>query len=254
MEIAEHIEALQREGELLAAVAEQSKPSDSIATCPSWTMRDLLLHLGGVHRWAAAHVGEARTDVIDVAQPFDIVDTLPGDDELVTWFVDGHAALVATLQAAPPDVECFTFLPAPSPLAFWARRQAHETAVHRADAESASGTMTAYPMEFAVDGIEELLFGFASRPRRHDGTEPPRTLDMSATDVDAQWSLSIAPKQVTVDRSAASAREGADCHVRASASDLYLLLWNRIDVHDVEAAGDTTVVDLWRTTMRVRWT
>lgn len=35
-------------------------------------------------------------------------------------------------------VDCWTFLDAPSPLAFWARRQAHETAIHRADAQLAA--------------------------------------------------------------------------------------------------------------------
>jgi uncharacterized protein (TIGR03083 family) len=250
MEIAEHIEALSREGNMVAAAADASEPGVSIPTCPGWTMRDLLLHLGGVHRWAAAHVADARRQVIDVAQPFDIVETLPADDELVRWFVDGHAALVATLESAPADVECFAFLPAPSPLAFWARRQAHETAIHRADAESPSGHMTPYPVEFAIDGIDELLLGFASRPRREEPTETPRTVQLTATDADAQWSLSIAPPKITVD----GARARADCRVRASASDLYLLLWNRLDVHDLEATGDTTVVDLWRSTMRVRWT
>jgi uncharacterized protein (TIGR03083 family) len=250
VQIAEHIEALRREGNVLAAAADESEPGVSIPTCPGWTMRDLLLHLGGVHRWAAAHVADARTQVIDVAQPFDIVDTLPADDELVQWFVDGHAALVATLESASADVECFAFLPAPSPLAFWARRQAHETAIHRADAESPSGHVTPYPIDFAIDGIDELLLGFASRPRREEPTEAPRTVQLTATDADSQWSLSIAPPKVTVD----GARTRADCRVRASASDLYLLLWNRLDVHDLEATGDTTVVDLWRTTMRVRWT
>jgi len=40
------------------------------------------------------------------------------------------------LASAPPDLDCLTFLAAPSPLAMWARRQAHETAIHRVDAES----------------------------------------------------------------------------------------------------------------------
>jgi uncharacterized protein (TIGR03083 family) len=253
MQVTEHIDALRREGALLAAAAEQSEPDVSIPTCPGWTMRDLLLHTGGVHRWAAAHVAEARTDPIDVAQPYDIVDALPSDDALVKWFVDGHASLVATLEAAPPDVEAFTFLPAPSPLAFWARRQAHETAIHRADAESPTGTMTPYPTEFAVDGIDELLLGFAGRRRRDEPLETSRTLSLTATDSDVQWWLSVTPQNVTV-AGAGDGDNDAQCRVRASASDIYLLLWNRLDVHDVEAAGDTTVVDLWRTTMRVRWT
>ena len=51
----------------------------------------------------------------------------------------GCADLVAALAAAPDDLECWTFLPAPSPRAMWARRQAHETAIHRVDAELAAG-------------------------------------------------------------------------------------------------------------------
>src|SRR6204780_1534249 len=58
---------------------------------------------------------------------------------------------------------CCGFLDAPSPLAFWARRQAHEPAIHRADAESAAGDVTPFPAVFAADGIDELLVCFASR-------------------------------------------------------------------------------------------
>ena len=43
----------------------------------------------------------------------------------------------------------------------WARRQAHETAIHRYDAESASGDVNGFDLDFAVDGIDEILVGFA---------------------------------------------------------------------------------------------
>src|SRR6202044_1362579 len=85
------------------------------------------------------------------------------DPDLLSWFRAGHAALVETLSGADPAVQCATFMPAPSPLAFWARRQAHETAIHRADAESADGTVPQYPPGFAADGIDELIMGFGQR-------------------------------------------------------------------------------------------
>jgi hypothetical protein len=44
-----------------------------------------------------------------------------------------------------------------------APRQAHETAIHRADAQSAAGTKPEYPAEFAADGINELIMGFGRR-------------------------------------------------------------------------------------------
>src|SRR5262249_53658636 len=60
--------------------------------------------------------------------------------ELPGWFREGHAALVQALSVAGPDLNCWAFLAAPSPLAFWARRQAHETAIHRVDAGQAAVT------------------------------------------------------------------------------------------------------------------
>lgn len=134
METAEFLEVLDREGLLLASAAEEAGIGAKVPTCPDWQVRDLLRHTGMVHRWAAAFVAEQQTS-------YQRDGGLPDLDgaELVTWFRAGHRHLVDTLAAAPPDVECWHFLPAPSPLAFWARRQAHETTVHRVDAESARG-------------------------------------------------------------------------------------------------------------------
>ena len=57
---------------------------------------------------------------------------------------------------------------APCPLAFWAPRQAHETAIHRADAESAAALLPECLADFAADGLDELIMGFGRRAR------PPR--------------------------------------------------------------------------------
>src|SRR5579859_3729716 len=143
MQIPELITALQREGELLAAAAATQVPDTPIPTCPGWTMRDLVRHTGGVHRWATAHVVDRLLHPIDGLDP--VVPVQPDDAVLVEWFVAGHAALVQALRTADPDLVCWTFLPAPSPLAFWARRQAHETAIHRVDAESPGDCITPFP-------------------------------------------------------------------------------------------------------------
>ncbi|MCH7670054.1 MAG: maleylpyruvate isomerase family mycothiol-dependent enzyme [Acidobacteria bacterium] len=87
----------------------------------------------------------------------------PDDSDLINWYLDTNANLVDALESAPPDVESFTFLPAPSPLAMWARRQAHETAIHRFDAENAAGIASEFDPTFAIDGIDELLAAFAPR-------------------------------------------------------------------------------------------
>ena len=65
----------------------------------------------------------------------------PPDAELLDAYRAGHRILTEALGSADPALACATFLPAPSPLAFWNRRQAHETAIHRADAELAAAGM-----------------------------------------------------------------------------------------------------------------
>jgi uncharacterized protein (TIGR03083 family) len=247
VEIVEHIAIVQREGERLASVAERTSPDAPVPTCPDWTLRDLVRHVGGIHSWAATIVGQARSRPYD---PFaELEASWPSDAGLVDWFREGHQALVHALQSAPHDLSCFAFLPAPSPLAFWARRQAHETGIHRADAEGSSGIAPTYPPEQAVDGIDELLFGFMSRPGQRLKTDQPRTLALQATDTHAAWQVHISPDEPRVSREALS----ADCCVNASASDLFLLLWNRRAPTGLDVQGDVGLLDLWRESITIRW-
>lgn len=130
MEISEHIAALVAEGALLAAAAGRVNHAAPVAGAPGWSVGGIVRHVGLVHRWAATAV---RTGSRDAA-------VYPADDgaglaaaDLVGWFRDGHTALVDTLSTADPAVRTFELLPAPSSLAFWARRQTHENGIHRAD-------------------------------------------------------------------------------------------------------------------------
>src|SRR5437763_7775038 len=189
MDVAEHIAIVKQQGDLLATAAQRSSLDAPVPTCPGWTVRDLVQHVSGVHRWATAIVSRTRTENFD---PFpELAAKWPPDNALVEWFQEGHAGLVGALENAPPDVDCFTFLPAPSPLAFWARRQAFETGIHRVDAEGASGPITPFEPAAAVDGIEEILFGFASRSRSKLLSAIPRTLHIGATDAGRDWLVRI---------------------------------------------------------------
>lgn len=244
MEIAEHIRSLDREGGLLAEAAEEAGADAKVPTCPEWQVRDLLRHTGMVHRWATAFVAEGHTSY----HPDGGLPELDGA-ELLAWFREGHRGLVETLATAPPDVECWNFLPAPSPLAFWARRQAHETTVHRVDAESArGGTPTAIPVGFAVDGIDELLLGFHARSRSRVRTDEPRALRVRASDSDAVWSVRLSAEPPVAERGELTA---VDCELTGTAAQLYLALWNRGPFPDV--TGDSSIATLWREKSAVTW-
>nr|WP_242384297.1 maleylpyruvate isomerase N-terminal domain-containing protein [Thermobispora bispora] len=152
MDIAGYLGELDRSGRRLAEAAKEAGLGAPVPTCPGWLIRDLLRHTGGVHRWATAFVSTGRAEPYGPDERRGFF-TAPPDDGLLDWYLESHAELVRTLKDADPDLECWAFLPAPSPLAFWARRQAHETAIHRVDAELAAGhAITPFDPAFAADG------------------------------------------------------------------------------------------------------
>src|SRR5262249_30451263 len=132
-----YIGALRREGQLLAGEAQRAGLAARVPSCPGWAVRDLLKHTGYVHRWATGFVAQGLIRPAGDSEE-EILSQGPGDAELPGWFREGHAALVQALSVAGPDLNCWAFLAAPSPLAFWARRQAHETAIRGVGAGQAA--------------------------------------------------------------------------------------------------------------------
>jgi uncharacterized protein (TIGR03083 family) len=240
MQVAEHLAQLEDDGMRLAAAAVALDAK--VPPCPQWTVRDVVTHVGGVHRWATSIVRD-RLDHDPAPREEDLA--TPGSRDPLEWFRDGHTELLATLRKADPDLRCYAFLPAPSPLAFWARRQAHETAIHRADAESAFGEITPFAASFAADGIDEMINGFARRRRSFRYVDSPRTLALRPADVDG-WTITLAPDGVRSTPGVAP----AEVTVTGSASDVYLWLWNRPAA--VVVSGDQEVAAMWRN-VRVRW-
>lgn len=250
MKITEHIQCLAAEGGLLADAAEQAGAGAPVPTCPGWQVRDLLRHTAMVHTWAAAFVTEGHTAYVpDAGEP-----DLDGP-ALLDRFRAGHRHLVEALERAPEDLDCWAFFAAPSPLAFWARRQAHETTIHRVDAESArGGPLSPVASGHAVDGIDELLTGFHARPKSRVRTDVPRTLRVRATDTGTVWTVRLSAEPPAAVREAApSGLPPVDCELSASAQELYLTLWNRRPLTALTVTGDPDLARVWRENSSVTW-
>jgi uncharacterized protein (TIGR03083 family) len=251
MEIDQHIAALESDGCLLADAAGCAGLAAPVPSCPGWRVADLLRHIRYVHQWATAHVCETPAQIMAGPLETELLGGGPPDAELLEAYRAGHQALAEALRSADPALACVTFLPAPSPLAFWTRRQAHETAIHRADAElAASGPVTPFEPEFAADGIDELIVGFASRKKT--GPATTRTLQLHATDTGDRWQVIIGLDGIRGHRGTG---QGGTV-LTGPASELYLLLWNRraAGTAVVTIAGDPAGLHVWQDTVQVRWT
>src|SRR4029453_6359383 len=183
--LAGHLEGLR--ASLLAFVryADRAGLQAPVPTTPDWTVRQLVAHQGVVHRWAAPTVRGQRIAPDEVEREGRrAVDPLD-------WLRDGAIEVVQAISDAPDDLDALVFLrDAPPARQFWARRQCHETTMHAVDALSAA--LGRYPKAddtwidpvLALDGIDELLTGFITRPKSRLRSEEPLTLSVRPTDAD----------------------------------------------------------------------
>ncbi|MBJ7594244.1 MAG: maleylpyruvate isomerase family mycothiol-dependent enzyme [Candidatus Dormibacteraeota bacterium] len=231
---------LRVEGERLGEVAAATALDAAVPGCPGWDVDALVRHMGDVHRWAGAIVRDRVQERLRL-------DSVGPDDRdgLLAWYRDGHRQLLDALSSATPDDLFWAWAEAPSPLAFWARRQAHETAIHRLDVEQAAGLApTPFPARVAADGIDEWLLLAPARCRVAEGSVG--SLQVDPSDAPDRWLVALRSEGITVERDGGR----ADCSVNAPASDLFALLMNRRDIDGIGVDGDTAVLQTWRESVR----
>lgn len=255
----QHCDAIGYAAEQLCGAATSAGLEAAVPTCPEWSVRDLLAHLGMVHRWARAHVTgdraaqEVTTVLATETEGQGVVDP-------VTWLRDGAGALVVALHDAPADLQAFVFLKdAPSPRDFWARRQCHETTVHAVDALSAAlgrlptaqeAARVGVSPALALDGIDELLTGFLPRRSSRLRSERPLRLAVRPADADLMWTVEVGEEPPVTTRHTSSSAADADATFSGTSAQLYLGLWNR---GDELVADDAEVIRRWREAVQVSW-
>ena len=238
------LERLVEEAELLSHTLRRCDPSARVPGL-EWDARTVAAHTGAVHRWAADIVARGlatnETGGSAAFMPADVDDALLPD-----WLDEGAVLLVAELRAAPATLECFTFVPKVAPRLFWTRRQAHETAIHRADLQSAAGSpVTPVGAAFAQDGLGEVVGAFAIEP--HFAARRPGRLLLDASDGPA-WMVTFGGDRNLV-ASGDHAGVMADAVVSGSSDELYRWAWNRPS--PAVETGDLDVLASWRA-VRVR--
>jgi uncharacterized protein (TIGR03083 family) len=236
----------------LAAIASTSDPELRVPTCPDWNLRQLAAHVGRVHRWAAEIVSTRAAERI----PFNSVPDgkyPDGAADRAAWINAGAGRVVAATTAAGDEpVWAFGRL---APASFWARRQAHETLMHRVDAELAVGREVVLDGGMAADGIDEWL-GSVTDPRyrqQGDGSQAlpaGAALHLRATGTGepgdgaaAEWVIRNAGGGLSLHRGPGP----ADVSVCGPADRLLLVLVCRVPPEDTALAvtGDGTLFSGW---------
>ncbi|HET6810252.1 MAG TPA: maleylpyruvate isomerase family mycothiol-dependent enzyme [Acidimicrobiales bacterium] len=237
-----YLEQLRSDGAALAAAAAVDT-SARVPGCPDWDVAALVGHTGVIHRWVAEILrtrAQERPSRRGFAAP-------EGGPAVLEWYRGGLDLLVGALEDAGPDADVWNWARPRQPSAFWFRRMAQETAVHRWDAQSATGTPAGVPQDLAVDGIAEMLESFL--PLLSTAGPPPDlggSLHVHATDTEGEWTVRPGPEHLEVE----PGHGKGDAAVRGAASDLLLALWGRPVFDRLETFGDSSVVERWRERVR----
>lgn len=233
---------------MVAALDAGPDLSADVPSCPGWSLEALTNHTGRIVGWATAAVRAGIDDPEGgaVAPP-----PFPARPESVdsAWFGQVVDGLVSVLEEAGAESSSWNHLQQPKQSRFWFRRQAHELAVHRWDAENARRPGQADPVdtELALDGIDELVDLMFTLG--YQGQDLGGSVHLHATDSPhGEWLFRTVDGELLVGHD----HQNADAAVHATASDLLLWLWGRLpaDTDRVERSGDATVLDSFREVLK----
>jgi uncharacterized protein (TIGR03083 family) len=217
--VPDRLQAIRDDSSRIAELVVDADLDAGVPSCPDWSLRDLVQHLGRVQRFWSENVRAANPSEAWNGErvPPD------SDDDLASWMRWSTEMLVTALRDTADDTPCWTWWGEPRTAGAIARHQVQETAVHRWDAESVGGTPRPLDAAVADDGVAEFLEVMLDP----DVSGLSGAVAFIATDTGGTW-------QVGRDEPAAV--------VRATASDLVLLLYGRRPISAVAVDGDVAAL------------
>ncbi|MCY3562172.1 MAG: maleylpyruvate isomerase family mycothiol-dependent enzyme [bacterium] len=232
-----YVAATAREGAAVGAVAAAGDLDAPVPSCPRWPLQKLIGHLGWVYNWVSEHIERRSATVLDR----DAFPRPPAGEAVIDWYGAAHARVLEALEGIDPAEAVWSWAGINTG-AFWHRRLAQESLIHRWDAENAVGEPGPLDSDLAADGVDELvevILPFGARSAQ--GPLPEGTLHLHRTDGHGEWLCRIAEGRMEVAR----VHGRGDVAVRGTGEQLDLVLWRRIEPDDVEVFGDLGVLAAW---------
>ena len=236
----DHLSTLRIEGTALVAASRTAGLDAPVPTCEGWDVRRLLQHMAKVHQRTEAVV---RTGAATPPRSSEFP-RFADDEALYDQAMATLDRLCETLEIADPDGPSWNFTHGPQTNAFWPRRMAHETTVHRVDAELAAGlTPSRISHDNAVDGIDELVSLLMPNVFPHKDSTLAAVVHLHCTDLPGEWLITFGDGLMVTTRDHGK----GDLAVRGPAAGIFLWAWGRQSVDDagLEVFGDAALLDAW---------
>jgi uncharacterized protein (TIGR03083 family) len=240
----DYLTPLRADYQRLASVASVSEAAlaRKVPTCPDWTLKDLVDHV--------AHVYLHKVECIRhnaAPDPW----PAPGLDQgsRLDLLHRAYRELSDEFAARDPGSPAYTWFDGDHTVGFWMRRMAHETAIHRIDAELAAGVPSQpVPDDLALDGIDEVLDRFLVWPSTkwteefEQVLEPKQVGSVAISTGAKRWLVSWSPSGLVT----AGAGDGAaDAEIGGSPEAVLRWLWRRSD-ESLSVTGEETKVEQLR--------
>ena len=238
------IPSIERDAAVMISIASSTSLDRPVPSCPGWSLEDLIVHTGVVHRHKTIVLADGWVEA-SPPQP-----SGPEDQDIVEWFADGVVAMIDTMRSTDLAEPRWTWCSHDHAGTWWVRRMAHETAIHAADAMLAIGETPTLDPSFATDGVDEILDEMlVGGPSWGELRALPGVVELSAGT--RTWRLGraafsgVSPTtgSIHTDLPALVWSEGLpDARVVADPSTLDLWLWGRAELGSAEVIGDADLV------------
>lgn len=237
----QYLTAFRADADRLASLLRAVPGDAAVPTCPGWTALDLVRHVGDVysHKVSVLRLGRRPEpgewplgDALDHPAALARHDAVAGE-------------LADLLAERRPDAPVWTWMEGAGEgtAGAWARRMAHESLVHRVDAEAVAG-QPLHPAApgLAADGVDEIMTWMAGDP---DIVADPRAAAGRAGSVlldhgEAALLVELPDGGHTVTTTAPGSPAEAVLHGDALSLDLEL--WGRLPALPALCRGDLDAI------------
>ena len=264
MEPSRYLECLAADyGDLRDAVA-SVEPTATVPSCPGWTVADLVVHVAQVylHKAAIMRTGEEPRPW----PPPGLARPAQSGQPVLPLLGRAYGELRAQFRAHEPGESVPTWFGPDQTVAFWIRRMAQETVIHRIDAELAARLpVTPVPADLAADGADEVLkrmLAYSSQEwpedfaeqegghlAGHDGQDGQEGRDAIVIAVARQaWTVRPSPPEIAVED---GGQDDPRVLIGWPPGAVLRWLWGRAGDDEVRLEGDPAWADYLRRLLAV---